>query len=217
MWQNSTWSWTTGCCSSFVFSQHFLWVLACSEAISPPLSLLFPLLTMRWGPVFLLFAWGFVAGFSFWCINNMQQSELEVSDDNGVQSIIIIFFPLNVFGIQDSIILLLTLIDQWCYHHNLPQQVCHAILDSGKSLSKHERSISPLMYTWHDKHYVGAAHGIVGIMFMLLQVSSEGFIAWVMQVCSYNLQYLQLESSNFSSKELLDWYSAYKTCFKSDG
>lgn len=111
MWQNSTWSWTTGCCSSFAFSQHFLWVLACSEAVSPPLSLLhFPLLTMWWGPVFLLFAWGFVAGFSFWCVNNLQQSELEVSDVNGIQSIIITFFPLNVFGIQDSIILLLTLI-----------------------------------------------------------------------------------------------------------
>lgn len=26
------------------------------------------------------------------------------------------------------------------------------------------------MYTWHEKHYVGAAHGIVGIIYMLLQV-----------------------------------------------
>lgn len=53
---------------------------------------------------------------------------------------------------------------------------CHdtiglSILDSGERLAKQERSRSPLMYTWHDKHYVGAAHGIVGILFMLLQVS----------------------------------------------
>ena len=27
------------------------------------------------------------------------------------------------------------------------------------------------MYVWHEKHYVGAAHGIVGIVYMLLQVS----------------------------------------------
>ncbi len=27
------------------------------------------------------------------------------------------------------------------------------------------------MYVWHDKHYVGAAHGILGILYMLLQVS----------------------------------------------
>jgi len=30
------------------------------------------------------------------------------------------------------------------------------------------------MFMWHEKHYVGAAHGIVGIMFMLLQVKKIG-------------------------------------------
>ena len=29
------------------------------------------------------------------------------------------------------------------------------------------------MYTWHEKHYVGAAHGIVGIIYMLLQVKNQ--------------------------------------------
>ncbi|XP_078377053.1 lanC-like protein 2 isoform X3 [Oculina patagonica] len=60
-------------------------------------------------------------------------------------------------------------------NHGIINQVCEAILDSGEKLSKHERSRSPLMYTWHDKHYVGAAHGIVGIMFMLLQFPSGNF------------------------------------------
>jgi len=26
------------------------------------------------------------------------------------------------------------------------------------------------MYSWHDKHYLGAAHGLSGIFYMLLQV-----------------------------------------------
>ncbi len=29
---------------------------------------------------------------------------------------------------------------------------------------------SPLMYIWHNKHYLGAAHGLAGIMTSLLQV-----------------------------------------------
>ena len=29
----------------------------------------------------------------------------------------------------------------------------------------------PLMYTWHGRHYLGAAHGLAGIMTLLLQVS----------------------------------------------
>ena len=48
------------------------------------------------------------------------------------------------------------------------------MLDSGKRLSRRERSNSPLMFMWHEKHYVGAAHGIVGIIFMLLQVKKIG-------------------------------------------
>ena len=26
---------------------------------------------------------------------------------------------------------------------------------------------------WHEKHYVGAAHGIIGIIFMLIQVKKK--------------------------------------------
>ena len=34
------------------------------------------------------------------------------------------------------------------------------------------------MFMWHEKHYVGAAHGIVGIMYMLLQVKKIGIYFW---------------------------------------
>ncbi|GAB6032476.1 Glutathione S-transferase lancl1, variant 2 [Chamberlinius hualienensis] len=49
--------------------------------------------------------------------------------------------------------------------------VIQAIINSGKKLSKKEKWKCPLMYSWHDKHYMGAAHGISGILYMLLQVS----------------------------------------------
>lgn len=50
------------------------------------------------------------------------------------------------------------------------QQICQSIIVSGERLARQERSRAPLMYMWHEKHYVGAAHGIVGIIYMLLQV-----------------------------------------------
>lgn len=81
-------------------------------------------------------------------------------------------------------------------------QVCQAILDSGERLAKHERSRSPLMYTWHDKHYVGAAHGIVGILFMLLQTLSTHSVKSNLgniESCVEFLMSEQFSSGNFPS------------------
>lgn len=44
------------------------------------------------------------------------------------------------------------------------------MLHSGVSLAQKKHTTSPLMYAWHGKYYVGAAHGIAGILYMLLQV-----------------------------------------------
>lgn len=49
-------------------------------------------------------------------------------------------------------------------------QVVNRILDSGKRLSVDMKSESPLLWEWHDKIYFGAAHGMAGILYMLLQV-----------------------------------------------
>ncbi|KTF90990.1 hypothetical protein cypCar_00033408, partial [Cyprinus carpio] len=51
-------------------------------------------------------------------------------------------------------------------------KVVTAILESGKNLSKEEKKAErcPLLYEWHKKQYVGAAHGLAGIYYMLLQV-----------------------------------------------
>ena len=49
-------------------------------------------------------------------------------------------------------------------------QVFHTIISSGKKLAERERSECPLMYEWHEKAYLGAAHGLVGIFYTLLLV-----------------------------------------------
>lgn len=47
-----------------------------------------------------------------------------------------------------------------------------AILESGQRSahkSKNKKKM-PLFYEWHDKAYIGSAHGFAGILYMLLQV-----------------------------------------------
>ncbi|XP_067144208.1 lanC-like protein 2 [Centruroides vittatus] len=56
-----------------------------------------------------------------------------------------------------------------CINHTLVQQVISSILRSGQQMSKSGDYKSPLMYSWHDKCYIGAAHGLIGILYMLLQ------------------------------------------------
>jgi len=48
-----------------------------------------------------------------------------------------------------------------------------AILASGKNMAAITPGGSPLMYEWHGKKYLGAAHGIAGILFVLIQVSHK--------------------------------------------
>lgn len=51
----------------------------------------------------------------------------------------------------------------------IEQQVL-AILDIGRRGSRQDGSPAPLMFTWHGKHYLGVAHGLAGILTVLLQV-----------------------------------------------
>uniref|UniRef100_A0A671RE20 LanC-like protein 2 n=1 Tax=Sinocyclocheilus anshuiensis TaxID=1608454 RepID=A0A671RE20_9TELE len=54
-------------------------------------------------------------------------------------------------------------------------KVVTAVLESGKNLSKEEKKTErcPLLYEWHKKQYVGAAHGLAGIYYMLMQPSAK--------------------------------------------
>jgi hypothetical protein len=47
------------------------------------------------------------------------------------------------------------------------------MIQSGERYAKQSRSSSPLMYQWHEKEYMGAAHGVSGILFLLLRVRVE--------------------------------------------
>uniref|UniRef100_A0A8D0NM07 LanC like 2 n=1 Tax=Sus scrofa TaxID=9823 RepID=A0A8D0NM07_PIG len=55
------------------------------------------------------------------------------------------------------------------------KEVVDAIIESGKTLSKEERKAErcPLLYQWHRKQYVGAAHGMAGIYYMLMQPAAK--------------------------------------------
>uniref|UniRef100_A0A3Q2CUZ8 LanC lantibiotic synthetase component C-like 2 (bacterial) n=1 Tax=Cyprinodon variegatus TaxID=28743 RepID=A0A3Q2CUZ8_CYPVA len=50
-------------------------------------------------------------------------------------------------------------------------KVVTAIVESGKNMSAEEKKTDrcPLLYEWHKKQYIGAAHGLAGIYYMLMQ------------------------------------------------
>ncbi|XP_014674670.1 PREDICTED: lanC-like protein 1 [Priapulus caudatus] len=61
-------------------------------------------------------------------------------------------------------------------------------------------SKSPLMYQWHDKQYLGAAHGISGILYVLMQAddTSQDMDSLVKPTLEY-LHTLHFPSGNFPS------------------
>jgi lantibiotic modifying enzyme len=66
-----------------------------------------------------------------------------------------------------------------------------AILTSGKNLASKSSEPSPLMFEWHEKKYLGAAHGIAGILFVLLQVYNINFFVVIIKaLILQSLEYL---------------------------
>jgi lantibiotic modifying enzyme len=60
-------------------------------------------------------------------------------------------------------------------HHVIDTQlitdVFQAMIKSGEKYARETGSQSPLMYKWHDSEYMGAAHGVSGIVYLLLRVT----------------------------------------------
>lgn len=50
-------------------------------------------------------------------------------------------------------------------------KVISAIIKSGRQFAQQMKSDSPLLWQWHEKIYLGAAHGVAGILYILLQVN----------------------------------------------
>lgn len=47
--------------------------------------------------------------------------------------------------------------------------LCRVVIESGRVYSKSYRSALPLMYHYHGQEYIGAAHGVAGILLVLLK------------------------------------------------
>ena len=59
---------------------------------------------------------------------------------------------------------------------SIPQlyQMCDTMLQSGRNYAQKVKSPSPLMYQYYKTEYLGAAHGVAGILQAFLSV--PGFI-----------------------------------------
>ena len=53
---------------------------------------------------------------------------------------------------------------------DLVEEQVRLLLDAGQMQAQADASPCPLSYIWHGKHYLGAAHGLAGILTVLLQV-----------------------------------------------
>ncbi|XP_035681798.1 lanC-like protein 2 [Branchiostoma floridae] len=84
----------------------------------------------------------------------------------------------------------------------LVDKVVQVIVTSGQALSRQEQSSSPLKYVWHGKHYVGAAHGMAGIYYQLMQTPSAAAKASLPGLVKPSVDYLrklQFPSGNYPS------------------
>ncbi|XP_062865706.1 glutathione S-transferase LANCL1-like [Trichomycterus rosablanca] len=100
----------------------------------------------------------------------------------------------------------LSFINQQFQQEKIPiqyiQQICDAVLVSGQNLSQRMRvgHQTPLMYEWYQEHYVGAAHGLAGIYYFLMQpgfVSSEGTVSALVKPSVDYMCQLKFPSGNY--------------------
>lgn len=96
------------------------------------------------------------------------------------------------------------------------KEVYNRIIESGKKQSgKSASSPLPLMFSWHSKVYIGAAHGFAGILYTLLEVDST---VPALKSCVDFLLGLQLASGNFPSSfgksedKLMHWCHGAPGC-----
>lgn len=93
--------------------------------------------------------------------------------------------------------------------------ICNAMINSGRSYAKSIRSKSPLMFSYHERQYLGAAHGLCTILLMFLNIPGylENFPQEATDIkasVDYFLS-LQTKDGNFPTKpnegkvELVHW------------
>ena len=77
------------------------------------------------------------------------------------------------------------------------EELCDVMVTCGREYSARTGAASPLMYAYHDTEYLGAGHGLAGILQMLLTV--PGYL----QHCS--------ESAARSVRASVDWLVSLQT------
>ncbi|XP_053714791.1 lanC-like protein 2 [Synchiropus splendidus] len=83
-------------------------------------------------------------------------------------------------------------------------KVVTAIIESGKSFSAEQKKTErcPLLYEWHKKQYIGAAHGLAGIFYMLMQPSANVHPDMLAELVRPSIDYVRhkrFRSGNFPS------------------
>ncbi|XP_061614089.1 lanC-like protein 2 isoform X2 [Phyllopteryx taeniolatus] len=83
-------------------------------------------------------------------------------------------------------------------------KVVTAIINSGKNLSAEHKKTErcPLLYEWHKKQYVGAAHGLAGIFYMLMQPGARVHPDVLSELVRPSIDYIRhkkFRSGNFPS------------------
>ena len=84
------------------------------------------------------------------------------------------------------------------------RKVVEAVLRSGQAMSRSTKSRLSLRYSWHDKVYIGAAHGLAGILTILLHARYCITPAEMLELIQPSVDYvlnLQMDSGNFPSSK----------------
>ncbi|XP_073534294.1 lanC-like protein 2 isoform X2 [Phyllobates terribilis] len=84
------------------------------------------------------------------------------------------------------------------------KELVDAIIESGKNLSKdeHKTERCPLLYQWHKKQYVGAAHGLAGIYYILMQPLAKVDLETLTELVKPSIDYVRhkkFRSGNYPS------------------
>ncbi|KAL4000669.1 SH3 domain and tetratricopeptide repeat-containing protein [Sarotherodon galilaeus] len=83
-------------------------------------------------------------------------------------------------------------------------KVVTAIVESGKNMSADQKKTDrcPLLYEWHKKQYIGAAHGLAGIYYMLMQPGAKVHPDILSELVRPSIDYVRhkrFRSGNFPS------------------
>ncbi|KAI5633085.1 lanthionine synthetase c-like protein domain-containing protein [Phthorimaea operculella] len=82
------------------------------------------------------------------------------------------------------------------------QKVIAAIIQDGKDFAFQVKSDSPLLWQWHEKIYFGAAHGMAGILYMILQARAYTTVSELRSLVKPAVDWLlghRFPSGNFPS------------------